>query len=190
MSATATNGKPTRKQLADQLDRLDGIIDTLAEGLNQAVADACREGARQAVKDVVVELLTNPDLRALLTSAPQRPAPQPKKPSSWSRVKEQIAAAREAIGGVAKKVKVAVLSPMRSMIEAASAIGTVGGESLPWKRVLVVGTAVGVVVGVTCLVMPHTVAAVVGAVGAATTSVAVQVGVWLKKVVRCFGLVG
>ena len=40
MSATATNGKPTRNQLADQLDRLDGIIDTLAEGLNQAVADA------------------------------------------------------------------------------------------------------------------------------------------------------
>ena len=66
----------------------------------------------------------------------------------------------------------------------------VGGESLPWKRVLVVGAAVGVVVGVTCLAMPHTVAATVGAVGAATTSVAVQVGVWLKKVARCFGLVG
>lgn len=32
-AATATNGKP-RKQLADQLDRLDSIIDTLAEGLN------------------------------------------------------------------------------------------------------------------------------------------------------------
>ena len=51
MTATATmNGKPRRKQLADQLDRLDGIIDALAEGLNGAVADAAREGTRQAVK--------------------------------------------------------------------------------------------------------------------------------------------
>ncbi|MCE9562625.1 MAG: hypothetical protein K8U57_11300 [Planctomycetes bacterium] len=34
MAATATmNGKPQRKQLADQLDRLDSIIDALAEGL-------------------------------------------------------------------------------------------------------------------------------------------------------------
>ena len=48
MSApTVTNGKP-RKQLSDQLDRLDSIIDALAEGLPGAVTDACREGARAA----------------------------------------------------------------------------------------------------------------------------------------------
>lgn len=53
MTATAamTNGKPARKQLADQLDRLDSLIDCLAEGLNQAVADACRDGARAAVRE-------------------------------------------------------------------------------------------------------------------------------------------
>ena len=67
MSATDTmNGKPQRKQLADQLDRLDGIIDALAAGLNQAVADAAREGTRLAVKDAIVEIMTNPELRALL----------------------------------------------------------------------------------------------------------------------------
>jgi hypothetical protein len=190
MSATATNGKPSRKQLSDQLDRLDSILDTIAEGLPVAKTEACREGARAAVRDAIVEILTNPDLRALLAGATSRPAPQPKKPSFWSRVKEQIAVAREAIGGVVKKVKVAVLSPLRSMIDAAGAIGTVGGEVLPWKRVLVVGAVFGAAVGVTCLVMPHTVAAMVGAVGAATTSVAVQVGMWLKKAARCFGLMG
>ena len=60
-TATATNGKPQRKQLSDQLDRLDGIIDALAEGLNGAVADAAREGTRLAVKDAIVEIMTNPE---------------------------------------------------------------------------------------------------------------------------------
>ncbi|MFO0825298.1 MAG: hypothetical protein U0792_19615 [Gemmataceae bacterium] len=51
LNGTALNGntpvhaKPTqRKQLADQLDRLDEIIDGLAEGLPGAVTDAVREG--------------------------------------------------------------------------------------------------------------------------------------------------
>src|SRR5262245_7520249 len=37
-----TNGRPIRKSLASQLDRLDGIIDTLGDGLNEAVADVVR----------------------------------------------------------------------------------------------------------------------------------------------------
>ena len=83
MTATATvaapNGRAPRKQLSDQLDRLDAIIDVLADGLPEAVADACREGARQAVKDAVVEILTNPELRALLDAL----APAPRRfPSS------------------------------------------------------------------------------------------------------------
>ena len=60
MSATATtNGRLPRKQLGDQLDRLDSILDGLSDALNEAVADAAREGARAAVKDRVetVELV-------------------------------------------------------------------------------------------------------------------------------------
>src|SRR5947199_10536779 len=67
MTATATNGRPARKQLADEIDRLDGVVEALAEGLPEAVAEATREGARQAVRDVIVELLGNPELRALIT---------------------------------------------------------------------------------------------------------------------------
>jgi hypothetical protein len=67
MSNSVTNHRPQRKQLADQLDRLDQILDGLAEGLNDAVADACREGARRAVQEAVVEIQTNPDRRATRT---------------------------------------------------------------------------------------------------------------------------
>ena len=45
MTATVTaNGKP-RKQLSEQLDRMDTIIDALADALPEAVTDAVREGA-------------------------------------------------------------------------------------------------------------------------------------------------
>ena len=55
MSANTTNGRPARKQLADQLDRLDSVIETMGSGLNAAVADACREGTRAAVREVAVQ---------------------------------------------------------------------------------------------------------------------------------------
>src|SRR3954466_3062515 len=102
-AATMTNGKPQRRQLSDELDRLDGILDAIAEGLPGAVTDACREGARQAVKDAIVEIVSNPELRALIAPvqpAPvvaPAPAPEPGKPSFWNRLKAKLAAAREAI---------------------------------------------------------------------------------------------
>jgi hypothetical protein len=42
------NGQP-RKTLADQIDRLDGILDGLGEALTEAVADAVKEAVRAAV---------------------------------------------------------------------------------------------------------------------------------------------
>src|SRR5580692_509468 len=106
MSASTTlNGRPQRKQLSDQLDRLDTIIDALAEALPGAVADACREGARAAVKDAIVEILTNAEFQSLLSKVRPEivipvPAPTPgqtsvsRKSNHWERFKAKIAAAR------------------------------------------------------------------------------------------------
>ena len=204
MSATATtttmNGKP-RKQLADQLDRLDGIIDALADGLNQAVIDAAHEGTRLAVKDAIVEIMTNPELRALLapgrpepTPAPAAPPPEavqePKKPGLWTRLKAKAAAARDALTGAATKAKEAVAAKYRAASDTVAAVGTAAGEALPLRRVLWVGLGAGLLVGLVCLVVPHAAAAAVSAVSVAATTVAVQTGTWLKKAARRFGLVG
>ena len=85
-TTTATlNGKAPRKQLGDQLDRLDSIIAALADGLPGAVADACKEGARAAVKDAVIEILTNPELRGLIAGiAPSAPVTSNATPHSAS----------------------------------------------------------------------------------------------------------
>jgi hypothetical protein len=199
MSATTTtNGKP-RKQLADQLDRLDGILDALAEGLNGAVADAAREGTRLAVKDAIVEIMTNPDLRALLAPAvappPPPPAappasapPPPKKAGLWSRIKARASAARTAVAGAVARAKEAVVR--RSVIagDAVVALGRATGETLPLRRVVLVGLGVGLLVGTACLVLPQTTAPVVGGIGAAGTAVSVQVGNWLARAARRVGL--
>ena len=199
MSATDTmNGKPQRKQLADQLDRLDGIIDALAAGLNQAVADAAREGTRLAVKDAIVEIMTNPELRAMLAPARPEPTPAPvapppvaapKQPGPWARLKTKVAAARDALTGAATKTKEAVTSRCRAASDAVAAAGTVAGEALPLRRMLCVGLGAGLAVGLVCLLVPHAAAAAVSAVSVTTTTVAVQTGTWLKRAARRFGLV-
>lgn len=194
-AATVSNGKPQRKQLADQLDRLDAILDCLADGLNQAVADAAREGTRLAVKDAIIEIMSNPDLRALLvppapavpTSAAQ-PAAEPKKPGVWSRIKAKAAALRAAASGVVTRVKEAVIRRCVIAGDAVVALGRATGETLPVRRVALVGLGVGVLVGAACLVVPQTTAAVVSGAGAACTAVCVQVGNWLTRAARRVGL--
>lgn len=194
-SATATNGKPQRKQLADQLDRLDSIIDALAEGLNGAVADAAREGTRVAVKEIVTELLTNPELRALLVppASASNPVSEAERPSAstkgvWSRIASAASVCGGAATAVAGRAKASAARRCAAAREAVAAVGRATGEALPVRRVLVVGLAVGALVGVGCVLAPHAVASAVGGVGAAVAAVGAQVGQWLARAARRVGL--
>src|SRR5215475_8309582 len=60
------NGPVPRQTLAGQIDRLDTILDGLAEALNESVADAVRktvgEVVRETVKETVSEVLSDPGL--------------------------------------------------------------------------------------------------------------------------------
>ena len=100
MTLTNTESRP-RKSLAEQIDRLDSLLDGLAENLNEAVATAVEGAVARAVKlavgeavketlqAVIAEALTNADLlaaaRTLLApgspvDAPADP-PEPREPS-------------------------------------------------------------------------------------------------------------
>jgi hypothetical protein len=109
MTATLTNGRPERRQLSDQLDRLDSILDGLSAALNEAVADAAKEGVKEAVTAAVVELLTNGDLKAALhkASAPEAEA-IPERPTFVQRLKAKVAqalsAAKVTVGAAASFV--------------------------------------------------------------------------------------
>jgi hypothetical protein len=196
MSATTlSNGKPTRKQLADQLDRLDGIIDALAEGLNQAVADAAREGTRLAVKDAIIEIMTNPELRAMLVPhapvpAPKTPdaPPEPKKPSIWTRIKAKVSSARTAAVAFVTKVKTAVAAKYAALTASVAAIGAAAGEALPVRKALGVALGAGLLIGLVCYQLPESASAAVAGIGAACTTAFAQTGVWLRRAARRVGL--
>ena len=173
MSATATmNGKPQRKQLADQLDRLDGVIDALGEGLTAAVSDACREGARAAVREVLMELLANPDLLAAVRPAPVPVAtvtsgepPAPPAPSFWARVTATTRSAKRAVTGAARTLTRAVEGAVvKPVADALKMTGTT-------RAIVAVGLGVGLTAGAVSLLCPAWVAAVLTA-GASVSAVA------------------
>src|SRR5262245_35893661 len=77
---TTNNTTRPRKNLADQIDRLDSILDGLSEGLNEAVTTAVKEAVTTGVQQAIVEVLTNPELQQLL-HPPKTPAPPPPPPA-------------------------------------------------------------------------------------------------------------
>jgi len=79
-NTTLTNGRLSRKTLSSQIDRLDAMLDGLADNLNEAVAmavkDSVAEVVRNAVEAAVKEVLSNPELlRAALGQHTPRSTP-------------------------------------------------------------------------------------------------------------------
>jgi hypothetical protein len=174
-SATVTNSKPPRKQLSDQLDRLDLILDALSEGLNGAVADAAREGTRLAVKDAVVEIMTDPTLRARLreAAAPESaatPTPSPRTPGFWARLK---AKASQATAAVSRAVSRLVDGAARGiqMVADLAAKGLLALKDLgSFKMLAMVGIGTGMAAKVASSLAPN-----------AMRTAAERVGVWSQR---------
>ncbi|HEY2908640.1 MAG TPA: hypothetical protein VGI99_00250 [Gemmataceae bacterium] len=179
------NGRPPRKQLCEQLDRLDSIIDSLADGLPAAVAEAAREGTRAAVKDAIVEILTNPELRTLIQSfTPAAPATvsvpmtaaaetAPAMPTAWQRLKARLAAAKDAVSSRYTAARNAVTNTTRAL-----------SLMLPLRRIALVAVGAGVVVAALGYVAPAGVAAALAGVGGCVTAAAAQVGNCFRRPTR------
>ena len=204
----STHGRTPRKQLSDQLDRfdnmsdrLDTIIDALAEALPGAVKEACQEGARLAVKEAIIEIFTNPDFRPLFAKMQPEPMPVPSmpppvtgpplvphKPNNWDRMKAKLAALKNGVRNAVVGVKNAVLSRFNAVRQFVATISLAAGEQLHVRRILLTSLCVGLLIGTACWLLPQEVAACLSAVSAACTSVAVQIGTWLRRAARNCGL--
>ena len=180
--ATLINGRPPRKQLSEELDRLDSIIDGLCDGLPLAIANAAREGTRSAVKDAILEVLTNPELRNMIqslapasTAAPVTPptASEPRMPSLWSRIKAKVAAARTAVVERYRAAKEAVTATTRTL-----------STLMPLRRIVLVAFGVGTVVTLLGFVAPAGVAAILAGIGGVVTAAVAQVGSWFRRSLR------
>ena len=96
MTLTLDNG--VRKTLASQIDRLDSILDGLAENLNEAVADSVKGAVTVAVQEAVhaalVEILSNAEVRRRLSV----------QPPVLVRLAEKARSCRSWLAGTAKAV--------------------------------------------------------------------------------------
>jgi hypothetical protein len=91
-TTTSQNGR-VRKNLADQIDRLDGILDGLSEALQSVVTQAVQEAVgvavREAVQTALTEIFTNPALLSLLRGALVPETPPQATPVSASTTEAQ-----------------------------------------------------------------------------------------------------
>jgi hypothetical protein len=111
---TINNGHQQRKTLSTQLDRLDTILDGLAEALNESVASAVRDVVGEVVKESVEatirEVLSNPSLlhAALAKHMPVAqvaPTPVPQRRSLKEVLKNALASLLEKGCQAASKAK-------------------------------------------------------------------------------------
>ena len=217
-TATHTNGTPQRKQLSDQLDRLDRIIDVMVDDLPEAVATATREGTRQAIHDVLTEVLTDPDVLSRLRSTLLSVSPPPIPPtpsvekvvatpeskpdrfarfksavrSGYQKVVEEVNAVAAPAKAVVSRTKQRVVTAVTHLATTAARVTTVArvlNATLPLSRFLVVALAVCVAAAVTSYLLPHAVSAILAGVGGASTTLTLQLGAWLRRSARSFGVV-
>lgn len=187
MSATMTNGKP-RKQLSDQLDRLDEqlakhdqILDALAEGLNGAVADAAKDGVKEAVQAAVVELLTNIELRAALHRATAPPAAT--RPSLKDRLRAFARRTAAMVRGTAAAARRG-LSIRGTAVKAAAL--SVGVLTAAWRlrKALSIGLGVGGAAAAVAVLAGPVVATTLSGLAATGAALAVQAAIWVRGTVR------
>jgi hypothetical protein len=195
MTATL-NGKPQRKQLSDQLDRLDGIIDALADALPDAVRDAVKEGTEAALKQVLLDLLTDPTImNRIQQAATVSPPPVPSRTGSFlTRCRDKATALASRVMATARDTANQVRS---GVVESGKHVrrtittATVKTRSFlamldfAWqlKKAVVIGLGIAVAVA-TLASVSHSAAAILAGAGAGTTAIAVQVGLWARRSLR------
>jgi hypothetical protein len=142
---TNTINRP-RKNLADQINRLDSILDGLSDNLNEAVASAVQQAVAAAVKEAVttgvtqaiVEVLTNPELRLLL-HPPKTPAPPVRSPPPSPPAPSESKGGGGFLGGLWLAVRGTVKRVAQAAGRAASAVGGRLAATAQKARDLVVG---------------------------------------------------
>jgi uncharacterized protein YjeT (DUF2065 family) len=207
MSATLSNGRPhqQRKQLSDQLDRLDQMIDCLSEALPQAVADATREGTRAAVRDILAEVLRDPEIVARLrdalgvsTAAAPTPvtatseaAPVPAAVAGTGFREQAKATTRGVTAIIAAKLKqafAAIKARAQAAKDRAAQAIRAAKDVVPLRRFAMVAAAVGVSVAIVSYAAPQGFSAVISGIGGAAIAAGVQTYRWLRRSARSFGL--
>jgi hypothetical protein len=174
--------------LSDQLDRFDQILDGLADGLNEAIADAAKEGTKLAVQSAIVEILSNPELRAAIQGVGPAPATSPSMSprSAWARVKDILRSARMAVAAITSATRTVVGNKLRAAKSVLVGAGRLLVSGWRVKGAVLATAVVGVAVGIAgYYAAPHA-SMVLSAAAGAFVAVAVRTALWVRKTLWFF----
>lgn len=207
MPATLNHARP-RRQLADQLDRMDGILDALADALPAAVRDAVRDGLGAAAREAVAAALTDPAVLARLRAegapvvafAPPTPplplpmtSPPPTRLARLGRwVGRHMMSVFDAAATVAAAGKTAIRRTWNGLAERYRAVRA-NVRAAAWlldvvwslRRAGAIALGVGLAVAGGSLAS-HTAAAVLAGTGAVATAAAVQAALKARRLLAGF----
>jgi hypothetical protein len=193
--STTTNGR-IRKTLAEQIDRLDSILDGLSEALQGAVAEAVTQAVglavREAVRCVLSEVLSSPEFLERLRqvaagSAPATVPPAPHGPGPARRWLGRASAwARECVG----QARQAAADAAEFIGRSATHAGRYAQALLPFRRQILLSVAVGTAAGVAAYCTTPMLAAAAAWLGGFATALAVQGALLLRRWLLLAGVRG
>jgi hypothetical protein len=183
---TVTNGR-ARKSLAEQIDRLDSILDGLSEALQGAVAEAVTEAVGLAVKEavrcVLAEVLTSPEFleRLRQVAAGSSPTPVTMAPRGSSLFRRCLSRAStwalDRLGDARQAVAAAASLISRSVSHAGRYVQAL----LPFRRQVLLSACVGTLAGVAAYYSTPMLAAAAAWMGGFATALTVQAAVLLRR---------
>jgi hypothetical protein len=192
MTATLLTNGQVRKNLASQLDRLDGILDGLADGLGEAVVTAVKEAVglavQEAVRAVLTEILTNPDLLDKLRGSIVSPAqlmeaavaPAPVEPLR-TRLVRGLGRLWSWVGSGLRTLCQTCGNRLHKARERVGAAWTRLQGVRRFKSQVLTALAIGVVLGVSAYFSGPWLAAAASGLGGFATTVLVQAGMWMRR---------
>jgi hypothetical protein len=184
---TVTNNRP-RKTLAAQLDRLDQILDCLSDGLNEAVATAVKEAVglavQQAIQAVLTEVLMNPELLDKLRSSatpPNSADVEPATESVTTKVKKHLGLFWNQVRARLQQLRRGCVQVKQRVNQTWTSLWNRLQIVRQFKLQLLMALGVGVMAGVAAYFVGPWLSALVSGVGGFMTTLAVQAGLWLRR---------
>jgi hypothetical protein len=195
MTTTMNNNLPgrQRRSLNDSIGRLDEMIDGLAEAIPGTIKDTLQESVGAAITEGVraalLEIVTNPDVLALLRSSlptvPPLAVPVVPHVSLLRTLLTKVCSGVAAVARWSKNVVVAVATAVAdctsTVLNKLAALRQRLRSLRHARRPLLLALAVGGMAVVITLVAPTWVAAIVSGLGGAGVTLAVQAGLWLRQ---------
>jgi hypothetical protein len=185
-----------RRSLNDSIGHLDQMIDGLSEAIPGTIRDTLQEtvGAAitEGVRAALLEIVSNPDVLALLRSSLPTPSPLavpitsgPSQPGVVHRLLAGTGAGvgnafRWSLGLMRAGVRNAtqgVMTALNKLAELRERLRSLRQA----RRPVLLAVAVGALVAAITLIAPSWVAAMLSGLGGAGVTLAVQAGLWLRQ---------